>query len=90
MCPWGLYHQPKNIHGVTHGIGHIYGKGWPCWSSVGGEALGPEGVRCFHVGECQGRKMGVGGWSTLIEAEEGGWDRAFLKGRPGKGKTIEI
>jgi hypothetical protein len=34
--------------------------------------------------------MEVGGWSTLIEAEEGGWDRAFLKGRPGKGKTIEI
>jgi hypothetical protein len=30
--------------------------------------------------------MGVGGWSTLVEA--GGWDRGILNGRPGKGKTF--
>jgi hypothetical protein len=31
----------------------------------------------------------VSGWgSTLIE--KGGWDRVFLKGKPGKGKTFEI
>jgi hypothetical protein len=36
--------------------------------------------------------MGVGGWrSTLIEAGGGErWDRGFLKGRPGKGKTFEM
>lgn len=31
--------------------------------------------------------------STLIEAEggrKGGWDRGFPKGRPGKGKTVEM
>ena len=28
----------------------------------GGEALGPEGVRCPNVGECQGGKIGVGVW----------------------------
>jgi hypothetical protein len=33
----------------------------------------------------------VGGWwSTLIEAEEGRWNKRFLKGRPGKGKTFEM
>jgi hypothetical protein len=36
------------------------------------EAPVPEDVRCSSVGECQGRRIGVGGWgSTLIEA--GGW-----------------
>ena len=36
---------------------------------MGGEALGPEGVQCPSVGECQGGRMGVGEWgSTLIEA----------------------
>ena len=33
----------KYTHGATHGPGHICGRGWPCWSSVGGEAVGPEG-----------------------------------------------
>jgi hypothetical protein len=58
---------------------------------VGGEAIGPEDVRCLNVGECQGGKTGVGGWgSTLIEArgEEMGW--GFLKKRPGKGETFEM
>jgi hypothetical protein len=39
--------------------------------------------------------MGVGGWvggwgSALIESGGGGEDREFLKGRPGKEKTIEM
>jgi hypothetical protein len=29
---------------------------------VGGEALGPEGVRCPSVEQCKGEKIGVGGW----------------------------
>ena len=69
ICDWRLDHQPKN----THGAGHICDRGWPCWSSVGREALGSEGVRCPSVGECQGGMTGVGGWgSTLIEAGGGG------------------
>ena len=35
----------EGTHGLTHGAGHICGRGWPCWTSVGGEALEPEGVR---------------------------------------------
>jgi len=40
-APWGLDHQPKSTHGGTHGPSHICGSGWPCWTSVGGVALGP-------------------------------------------------
>jgi hypothetical protein len=29
---------------MAHDAGHICGREWPCWTSVGGEALGPEGV----------------------------------------------
>jgi hypothetical protein len=29
---------------------------------VGGEVLEPEGVGCPRIGECQGRKTGVGSW----------------------------
>jgi hypothetical protein len=32
----------------------------------------------------------VSRWSILIEARGGGWNREFLKGRPGKGKTFEM
>jgi hypothetical protein len=39
---------------------------------VGEEALSPEGARYPSVGECQGGRMGVGGWgNTLIEAGGG-------------------
>ena len=34
----------------------------PCLTSVGGVALGPEGVQCPSVGECKGWKVGVGRW----------------------------
>jgi hypothetical protein len=38
-----------------------------------------------------GRWEWVGGLgSTLIEAREGGRDKGFSKGRPGKGKTFEM
>jgi hypothetical protein len=59
---WGLNHQPKNTQGGTHGSGCIRGREWPCWTLVGGVALGPEGVQCPSVGEYQGGKVGVGGW----------------------------
>jgi hypothetical protein len=35
---------------------------WSCWTSLGGEALGPVGVRCPSVGKFQGgRQEWVGG-----------------------------
>jgi hypothetical protein len=67
---WGP--PPKSTHGGTQGAGHICDRGWPCWTSVGAEALGFECVQCPSVRQCQGVWTGVGGWgSTLIEA--GGW-----------------
>ena len=54
-------------------------------------ALGPEGVQCPSVGECQGEKKGMGGWErTLTETGEGEWDRGGSKGRPSKGKIFEM
>ena len=69
---WGLYYQPKNTHGVTHGAGHICGRRWPCWTSVGEEALRPESVQCPSVGECQGGGTGVGGWGSILKEAGGG------------------
>ena len=43
-APRGLDHQPKNTHGGTHGSGCNCGRAWPCCTSVGRQALGPEGV----------------------------------------------
>jgi hypothetical protein len=54
-----LDHQPKNTHEATHGAGHICARRWPCWTSVGGEVLGPEGVQCPSAGGCQGRRIEV-------------------------------
>jgi hypothetical protein len=36
-----LNHQPKSTNGGTHVSSRICSRGWPCWASVGGEALGP-------------------------------------------------
>jgi hypothetical protein len=46
----------------------------------------------FQCRGMPGGRMGVGGWwSTLIEVRgAGGWDKGFLKGRPGKGKIFEM
>jgi hypothetical protein len=35
-----LNHQPKSNHGRSHGFSRICSRGWPCWTSMGGEALG--------------------------------------------------
>jgi hypothetical protein len=56
---------------------------------VGEVALGPEGVRYPSVGECQGGKVGVGGWgSTLIEAWEGRLGYGVSEGETWKGENI--
>ena len=57
----GLKHEPKSTHGGTHGSSCICSRGWLCWTSKGGEALGPEKARCPSIGECQDRDLGVGG-----------------------------
>ena len=57
----GLNHQPKSTHGRTHGSTWICSRGWLCWTSKGGEALGPEKAWCPSVGECQGGELGVWG-----------------------------
>jgi hypothetical protein len=56
-----LSSEHSTVSGGTHGAGHICGREWPCWTLMGEEVFGPEGVRCPSVGECQGRKTGVGG-----------------------------
>ena len=48
----GLNHLPKSTHGGTNGFSCICSKGWPCWASMGGEALGPVKSVCPSVGEC--------------------------------------
>jgi hypothetical protein len=94
QTPWSfqeLAHQPKNTHGTTHGTGHICGRGWLCWTSVGGEALGPEGVLCPSVGECQSGRTEEGGWeSTIIEAGGGGMEWGFQRVDLGRGNTFEM
>jgi hypothetical protein len=42
-----------------HGSSHICRRGWPCRTSMGGEALGPMKAQCPSVGECQDRRAGV-------------------------------
>jgi hypothetical protein len=39
-----ITNQRVHMEGGTHGSGCICSRGWPCWTSVGGEALGPEGI----------------------------------------------
>ena len=58
------------------------------------KALGPEGFQGPRVEEGQDRKTGVvggvGGHTQRDRGMERGWDRGFLKGRPGMGKTFEM
>ena len=59
---------------------------------MGGEALGPEDFRCPSVGECQGRKIGMGGLASggapLIEAGRGGMGLGGSEGETWKGEKI--
>jgi hypothetical protein len=68
-----LNHQPKSSLEETHGSSCICSRGWSCRASVGREDLSPVKAQCPSVGECQGGKLGVGGWlgRTFIEAGVG-------------------
>jgi hypothetical protein len=53
-------------------------RGWPFWTSVGGEALCPVKAQCPSLGECQDREAGVGG--LVIRDGIGGFQRETRKG----------
>ena len=53
---------------------------------MAGEILGPVKVLYPSVGKCQGQEVGMGG---LVEQGEGGGDREFSEGKPGKWITFE-
>jgi hypothetical protein len=76
-CPsfQGLNHQPKSTHGRTHGFNHICSRGWPDWSSLGGEALGPVKAQCPSVGKCQSSEHEWMGW----------WAGVFWRGNKERG-----
>jgi hypothetical protein len=42
-------------------------KGWPNWSSMGGEALGLVKLLCPSIGECRARKREWVGWGARGE-----------------------
>jgi hypothetical protein len=67
-CPQssqGLNYQPKSTHRGTHDSSHIRNRGWPCQTSMGGEALGPVMAPFPTVGKCQDREVGVGGLVSM-------------------------
>jgi hypothetical protein len=80
QCPQSsleLNHQSKKTHGGTCGSSCIYSRGWPSWSSMGGEALGPVKVLWPSIGECQDWEWEWVGWGS---GGEGGEARDFGKG----------
>ena len=64
-------------HGGTHGSSCICSRGWPSWSSMGGEAIGPVKVLCPNIGKCQGQEAGEGG---LMSRKSGEWIGGFQRG----------
>jgi hypothetical protein len=86
----GLNKQLKNTCGGTHGFSLIWSRGWPYWTSIGGEALDPMKVKCPSVGECRAR-----GQSWWVEEhshrsrrkEHGQW---ISREKPGKVIIFEM
>jgi hypothetical protein len=64
----------------------IFSRGWPCVTSMGGEALGPVKAQCPSVEKCQDRGAGVG--VLLSRGKRGGM--GVLDWKPGKGITFEM
>lgn len=84
----GLNHHPKNTKGWTYGSSHICNRGWPCWISIWGEALGPVKMWCPSVGECQGKEVGWSGQGEHPHKSRGRWQVSV--GKLGKGITFEM
>jgi hypothetical protein len=60
---------------------------------MGGEAFGPGKARFPSVGECEGGKVGLGGWvgeNPHRIRENGGRDRGLVDGKQGRGITFEM
>jgi hypothetical protein len=81
----GLNHQPKKTHGGTHGSSCICSRGWPSWSSMGGEVLGPPKVPGPSIREWQGQEVGMGGFVNRARGEAMG---GFSEGETRKGDKI--
>jgi len=89
----GLNHYLKPIHGQTHGFSCICSRGWPCWTPMAGEALGPAKGGPSSVVECQGGEAGREvGWGGAHPYRRRGWewDMGLIERKPGKGITFEM
>jgi hypothetical protein len=88
----GLNYQSRSTHGGTHASSSICNRGWPCWASMGGQALGFVKARCPRVGEFEGGEMGGFGW--VGEHPHGsmrmGNGIVDFQGEIGKGITFEM
>jgi hypothetical protein len=77
-----LIHQPKSTHGGIPGSSHICNRGWPCWTSVGGEVLCPLKALYPSIWECQNREVGIGGLvSRGRKDRRGGFQRGNVESR---------
>jgi hypothetical protein len=81
-----LYYQSNKTYGGTCGSSYKCSRGWPSWSSMGGEALGPVTVLCPSIGEYQDQEWEWVCWG----AGQGGGDRGFSEGKLGKEITFEM
>jgi hypothetical protein len=77
-------HQRKSTHGGTYGSSCICIRGWPSWSSMGGEAFGPVKALCLSIGELQGQKVGVCG---MVSRGWGIW--GFQRGNQERGQHLK-
>ena len=68
----GINHQPKNTYGVTHDSSLICSRGWPCWASMGGEALGPVKAKYRGIPGQGGGSGWVGSREHPYRSREGG------------------
>jgi hypothetical protein len=80
-----LNHQPKNTHGGTQGSSCICSRGWPCGTSMRGEALGHVKAPYTSAGKFQDRKMRVG-W--VSEQENGGTEEEVFRVEIRKGDKM--
>jgi hypothetical protein len=71
----------------TMASGTYVAEGWPCCTSMGGEALVPVKSHCSSVGEFQDREVGNVWVGKQVEGDQIG---GFLEGKPGKGIIFEM
>jgi hypothetical protein len=57
-------------------------RGWPCGTSMRGEAFGPVKAPCPSIGKCQDREAGVGG---LVNRERGDGIGSFWRANEERG-----